>query len=404
MKKRISLGSCIVLVFLFCIATFLITANAFQNRNSSELAALYEKADFYDKLKDVYDRVSDNYIKDTDIKDFEYAYLNAYIDSLGDPYSMYFSEEELRAYLSDSSGDMVGIGVRAVFDAETGGIYITGVMPASPALQAGLRVGDIIVQVEDIPVNSDTYDTAINAVRGPEGEAVTLVVSREEDLLLTLTITRAAIDSESVIYEKLESGNSNGASIAYITIIEFNSHTADTFKQALDKAAEDGCESYIFDVRNNPGGDLNAIVKVLDLLLPEGPIINIVDKSGKVTTRSSDEAHLDAPMAVLINGKTASAAELFTAALRDYSLATIIGTTSFGKGTMQTITTLPDGSGLKLSTNYYNPPYGENFHGIGVSPDIFLEMPAELAERFYLLTNEEDNQLQRAIETLTEIN
>ncbi len=396
MKKRFSIASCIVIVFLFCAATFLITAVAFQTQRDSRLDELQDKADFYDKLFDVYNRVNDSFLKETEKKDLEYTYLSAYINSLDDPYSVYLTEEEMKAYLADSEGNMVGIGVHAAYDSESEGIYITGVMPDSPAFRAGMQTGDIIVQVEDIIVSQDSYYTAINAVKGAEGEPVSLVVKRDGKLF-GLEIVRAAIESESVIFEKIDN---EGGHIAYISIIEFDGHTAEMFENALKRAEEEGCDRYIFDVRNNPGGDLNAIVSVLDLLLPEGPIINIVDKNGKVTSEESDKDFLDAPMVVLINGYTASAAELFTAALRDYELAEIVGTTTFGKGTMQTVTTLPDGSGLKLSTYYYNPPYGDNYHGVGVSPDVETIMPKELMERFYLLTNEEDNQLQKAIEII----
>lgn len=397
MKKRISIGLCLLLILLFCIATFLITATAFQNNYSTEIAELNEKTSFYDKLKDVYNQVDKTFIKDTSEENFEDAYLSAYIDSLEDPYSAYFTKEQMQAYLSDSKGDMVGIGVHAAFDSESGGIYITSVMPSSPAMQAGLLAGDIIIQVDDIKISSDTYFSAINTIKGVAGKSVSIVVNRGKETL-NFSVVRAAIESESVIYEKLDNN------IAYITIIEFNGHTAETFKEAIEKSEKDGCEKYIFDVRNNPGGDLNAIVSVLDLLLPEGPIINIVDKNGNTKTESSDKNCLSAPMAVLTNGYTASAAELFTAALRDYELATIVGTKTFGKGTMQTITTLPDGSGLKLSAHYYNPPYGENYNGVGITPDVVIEMPSELMDKFYKLTKEEDNQLQKAIEIINENN
>lgn len=392
MKKRIPAGLCILLIIMFCIATFLITANALKDSYKAELNTLKEKASFYDKLSDVYNRVESGYIKGTDKTDMGDAYLDAYIKSLGDQFSAYLTKDEMSEYLSSNEGNMVGIGINAVLDEETGGIYVVRVMNGSPAQKAGLLKGDIIIKAGDLTIYNN-FDEALNVIRGKEGESVTLTVKRGDENL-DFTIKREKFPNESVIYETIDNN------IAYITITEFDGKTAEEFTAILEKAKNDGCEKYIFDVRNNPGGDLNAIVSVLDKLLPEGPIINIVDKNGKTTSKNSDANCLKAPMAVLVNGNTASAAELFTAALRDYQLATIVGTKTFGKGTMQTISTLPDGSGLRLSTYYYNPPFGENYHEKGITPDIVIEMPEELTKRFYKLTKEEDNQLQKAIEIL----
>lgn len=396
MKKRLSIGTSIVLVLLFCIATFLITANAFQTQYDTELTELKEKADMYDKLADVYSRVDANFLKDTGDEEAEMtdAFLSAYIEGLDDRYSVYLTKDEMDAFVADTAGDLVGIGVHIAYDVDSEGIYITSVMNNSPALEAGMQAGDIIIQVGDIVLSSDTYYAALNAVKGNAGDAVSLVLKRNEETI-TLSVVRAAIESQSVFYEKLDN------EIAYITILEFNNYTADTFKAALETAATDGCTRYIFDVRNNPGGDLSAIVSVLDRLLPEGPIINTVDKNGNTSTKSSDATCLQTPMVVLCNSNTASAGELFTAALRDYEMATLVGTTTYGKGSMQSIYTLPDGSGLKISTAYYNPPSNVSYDGIGITPDVEVVMSEEDTARFYKLTNEEDNQLQKAIEILT---
>ncbi len=392
MKKRIPVGLCILLIIMFCIATFLITATALKDSYRAELNTLNEKVSFYNKLSDVYSRVENGYIKGTDETDMGDAYLDAYIRSLGDQFSAYLTKDEMNEYLSSNEGNMVGIGINAVLDDETGGIYVARVMKGSPAQKAGLLKGDIIVKAGDLIINNN-FDEAVGVIRGNEGASVTLTVKRGDENL-EFTIIREKFPNESVLYETLDNN------IAYITITEFDGKTAEEFTAILEQAKNDGCEKYIFDVRNNPGGDLNTIVAVLDKLLPEGPIINIVDKNGNTTSKNSDANCLKAPMVVLVNGSTASAAELFTAALRDYKLATIVGTKTFGKGTMQTITPLPDGSGLRLSTYYYNPPFGENYNEKGITPDIIIEMPEELSKRFYKLTKEEDNQLQKAIEVL----
>ena len=162
-----------------------------------------------------------------------------------------------------------------------------------------------------------------------------------------------------------------------------------------------GAKSLIFDVRYNPGGALTGIVDTLDYLLPEGPIIRIVDREGNEEVIESDADWLDIPMAVLVNGSTASAAELFTSALQDYEMAVVIGTTTYGKGTMQSVVSLPDGSGISISYRMYNPPYSPNYEGIGITPDITLDLDASLAEKnFYKITDDEDNQLQMAVSIL----
>ena len=200
----------------------------------------------------------------------------------------------------------------------------------------------------------------------------------------------------NVYYEKLDGG------IAYIEVLSFSEAiTYEQFENALKQAKEDGCSSYLFDMRNNPGGSLDVICKCLDLLLPKGITVNIVDAAGTVTTRESDAEHfLDAPMAVLCNGNTASAAELFTADLRDYGLATLVGETTFGKGTVQTITPLSDGSAVKMTTRYYNPMSNVSYDGIGIVPDVTVELTEKQRSRFYLLTHEEDPQMQAAIKAL----
>jgi carboxyl-terminal processing protease len=189
-----------------------------------------------------------------------------------------------------------------------------------------------------------------------------------------------------------------GDDIGIIRISQFAENTGENVKAAITSLTGQGATALVFDVRYNPGGALTGIVDTLDYLLPAGPIIRIVDKEGNEEAINSDDFCVTMPMAVLVNESTASAAELFTSALQDYQLATIIGTTTYGKGTMQTVVSLPDGSGITISYRMYNPPYSDNYEGIGVVPDIELPLTDELLEKnFYKITDEEDNQLQTAI-------
>ncbi len=397
MKKRFSAVSLGLVALLVAGATFLITSVGFYKLNTEQFGTLYEKEAFYDKLQDIYDWVDGDFIGEYSKTDLEDNYIRAFVDGLGDPYSSYMSKQEYDAYMKSAQGNLVGIGVHAIFDQPTGGIYIVGVMPDSPAQAFGVEKGDIIVQVEDVPLSDENYEKAVNTIRGHEGETVNLIVKRQDELI-KLSIIRATVEIETVVWEIIPHSKGN---IAYLKIYSFDKNTPKGFDKALANALEENCVGYIFDVRGNPGGDLDSIVSVLDSLLPEGPIIKIVDKDGNITKKDSDPKFLDAPMAVLVNENTASAAELFAAALKDYELATLVGTTTFGKGSMQTIISLPDGSGLRLSTNYYNPPFSDNYNGIGVDPHITVELTEEQEQTLHRLDKNEDPQFIKAIDILT---
>ena len=279
---------------------------------------------------------------------------------------------------------------------DTEGIYIFGVIPDSPAEEAGLLKGDIIVAAEGIEAKEDTYYDVLDSIRGETGTKVKITALRGEERI-DFEITRRAVAAENVLYEKLD-GN-----IAFIRILSFaDSSVSEEFVSKLAKAQGEGCKKFIFDLRNNSGGYLDEILAVLDILLPEGPIINVVDKNGKTETQNSDANCIQGEMAVLCNGNTASAAELFTAALRDYEMAKTVGTTTFGKGTMQTTRLLPDGSALKLSIAFYNPPSNVSYDKIGIKPDYEITLPEEWENRYFKMPKEEDTQLQKAIELLTE--
>ncbi len=393
--KKISVAVAVFLSLLLCVGVFLSTYTVLMTRMHASLNELDAKYGKYAKLDDLLARIEDNYVRDYDESALWEAMYGALFDAVGDPYTAYMTAEEYAAYTKSRSGSYVGIGISVSFCEEPAGAHIIRVTPDSPADKAGLRAGDIITAVGDVTVTEQTYSSAVNAVAGEEGTAVTLSVVRG-DKTSTVSVVRGKVQTVNVYYEKLDGG------IAYIEVLSFSETvTYDQFKGALDQAKADGCTSYLFDMRNNPGGSLDVICKCLDLLLPEGITVNIVDADGTVTTRDSDAEHfLDAPMAVLCNNNTASAAELFTADLRDYGLAVLVGETTFGKGTVQTITPLSDGSAVKLTTRYYNPMSNVSYDGIGIVPDIEVVLTEEQRARFYLLSHEEDPQMQAAIGAL----
>lgn len=414
--RRISLAAAIFLALLLCTGVFLSTYTVMMVRmskavneqkealsQSSELGdfferirELYEQDSRYAKLNELLSRIEGSYVREYEEGDLWDGIYAGLFGAVGDPYSEYMTADEYAAYTADRSGSYVGVGIHVVFDPSEDAIAIYRVTHDSPAEAAGLQAGDLIVGVEDVTVSAATYTQAVNLVTGAEGTEVTLTIRRGEETL-EKKVKRAKVMSENVLYERLDND------IAYITILSFAESTVtDQFEAALEQAQADGCTSYLFDVRNNPGGSLNVICDVLDLLLPEGVTVHIVNAAGEETTRDSDAEHfLDAPMAVLCNGSTASAAELFTADLRDYGLAKLVGETTFGKGTVQTISPLDDGSAVKLTTSYYTPMSGVSYDGVGILPDVEIALSAEQASRFYLLSHEEDPQLQAAIQLLT---
>ncbi len=392
--KRVSLSFAVFLSLFLCIAVFLSTYTVMKiqadNAVNEQKAALSK----YSKLDSLFRYINENYVRQTDEKTLWDGVYAGLFQAVGDPYTCYMTDEEFAAYQSGHSGSYVGIGITVAYDPDTELIYIHRVSPHSPAEEAGIKAGDRITAADGVQVSRKTYNEAVGKIAGEEGTSVKLTISRNGQTM-EKTLTRASVPTQNVLYEKI-------GTVAYITLLSFSDNTAfDQFSQALEQAKQEGCTAYLFDLRNNPGGNLEVICNCLDLLLPEGIIVNIVDADGAIETRNSDaERFLDAPMAVLCNGNTASAAELFTADLRDYGLATIVGEKTFGKGTMQTITKLADGSAMKLTTRYYNPKSNISYDGVGIVPDREVKLTKEQSERFYLLTHEQDPQLQEALRVL----
>ncbi len=414
-KKTITPFACIVISLVVCIATFVgvssyrsVREKALLNEQRLESAGhvsydelielINGETDRYTKLAHIISMIEGGYIRDYDDDTLWDNVYKTLLYSIGDDYSQYLTAEEYEELVDSASGNFVGIGVHATYDVDSHGIYIFGVIPDSPAEEAGLLKDDIIINVEGLEANGENYYEMLDAVRGESGSVVKLTVLRGEERI-DFDLTRKGVKSENVLYEKLDNG------IAYLRILSFaDNSVSEEFAQKIALAQSEGCDSFIFDVRNNTGGYLEEINAVLDLLLPEGPIINIVDKDGNTQTHDSDADCIDGKMAVLCNDNTASAAELFTAALRDYEKAVIVGKTTFGKGTLQTTRLLSDGSAVKLSTAYYNPPSNVSYDKIGITPDYEIELDEEWSDRFFKMPMESDAQLLKAIELLSSTN
>ncbi|MDE6312457.1 MAG: S41 family peptidase [Lachnospiraceae bacterium] len=343
-----------------------------------------EKAEAVQKVIDKY------YLEEEQIKDVQEGVYKGMLDALGDPYSVYYTKEEYDSFQESYEGKYCGIGASLIENAETGIITIVKAFEGSPAKEAGLQTDDIVYKVDGEEVTGIDLTEVVSRVKGLEGTAVTLTILRngeEQDL----EILRKTISVPTVEYEMLENN------MGYIIISEFDEITLQQWNEAYEALKNQGMTSLIVDLRNNPGGGLSVVANILDTVLPEGMIVYHEDKYGNRDNYTSDEEHkIDIPLAVLVNGNSASASEIFAGAVKDYGVGTLIGTTTFGKGIVQQMISLGDGSAMKVTISKYYTPKGVCIHGTGIEPDITLEFDSQK-----YLEDETDNQLQKAIEILT---
>ena len=324
--------------------------------------------------------------------------MNAYIEYVGDKYGMYYTPEMVDELFNSFQGVKVGIGVYVKNSLYNGGIKVLAVMDDSPAKKAGIESGDVIMKIDGIEVSTLGYDVASERLAGEPGSKVALDVLDVNGANKTVALTRAEFETQSVFYRKYQLDNTVGI----IRILDFNNNTPAQFKNAVNTLVKGGVTSLIFDVRSNSGGTLDSCLEMLDYLLPSGVIAKITDGDGNIVKQYySDSSEINLPMAVLTDEYTASAAELFTCALKDYDKAVIVGTKTYGKGCMQNVFELPCGGALRYTTNLFNGPTSPNFDGIGISPDALVELDSSLSEKNYFeISDSEDNQLKGAYDAL----
>lgn len=348
-------------------------------------------ADKIDELLSYVDLFYNDEYDEDDVRD---AVYKGTLNGLGDPYSVYYTADEYKDMQVTTRGKYYGIGAGMMQDAKTMEVTVTRVYKGTPAEEAGLKNGDQLLSVEDTKATSMELGLLVKKIRGEEGTKVHLKVYRKSiNETLEFDVECRNISLPSVESEMLE--NKTG----YIQITEFQDETANQFSEALKQLQEDGMEKLLIDLRDNPGGLITSVTDILDIILPEGTIVYTEDKYGKRETYSSDADCIHYPIAVLINGNSASASEIFAGAIKDYDYGTLIGTKTFGKGIVQTLFPLEDGSAVKITTSKYFTPKGNYIHGVGIEPDIELEYEysgpdKETYEKQY------DNQLQRALEEL----
>jgi len=363
--------------------------------DQNEEAVPYE--DIVNKLTTLEGLVDYYYLNDTDKAAYADGIYKGFIDTLDDPYSVYYTAEEYSALQESSSGLYCGIGATVSQDPDTGIITIVKPFENGPAYKAGILPGDILYKVDKVEVTGDDLSAVVSKMKGTAGTKVTITVVREgEDDPIDVTIARAQIEVPTIEYKMLS------GKIGYIIISEFDEVTVAQFKAAVTKLEKQGMKGLVVDVRDNPGGLLDSVVQILDRLLPKELIVYTEDKYGnRVEENAEDAKKIKVPMAVLINGNSASAAEIFAGTLQDYKVATIVGTTSFGKGIVQSVIPLTDGTAVKLTISKYYTPLGRNIHGIGITPDVEIKLTDKLKQQV-VIKIADDNQLQKAIKIVKE--
>ena len=312
------------------------------------------------------------------------------VESLGDPYSEYYSKEELESLYQDSFGVYYGVGAYVSLDTTTGLAKVSGIIADSPAEEADLRAEDIIYKVDDVDVTGMSLQETVSLIKGDENTTVKLTLIRDGKEI-EKEVTRRKVESPTVKFEMLDDG------MAYIQITEFDTVTVDQFTEAMPMARGNDMKGLILDLRSNPGGNLSSVVSIAKQMLPKGLIVYTEDRDGNREEYSCDGSkELDVPMVVLVNGNSASASEILAGAIKDYGIGTLVGTTTFGKGIVQRPIELSDGSAVKLTISSYYTPNGINIHGIGIKPDVECEFDSE---RYYS-DEAYDNQLEKAKEVL----
>lgn len=352
--------------------------------------------DVEDKVEEIQELIDENFYFSTEEAAIDEGIYKGILESLDDPYSVYYTKEEFAELQQETSGEYVGVGVQVSQDPETMLITVTRVFKGGPAEESGMLKGDIITAVEDWQLNGEEVSDVVEKIKGEEGSYVNVTVYRESiNDYVTLKMERRTVENPTVTYEMLDN------KIGYIQVTDFYDVTAAQYIQAIEDLESQGMESLVVDLRDNPGGLLSAVIDMLDYMLPKGMLVYTEDKNGNITSQyeSTNNHEFTKPVAVLVNGNSASASEIYTGAMKDRGAATIVGTQTYGKGIVQRLFPLEDGSGVKLTVSKYFTPSGNDIHQVGIAPDIEVEMPKELLTKSYY-EHDEDVQLQKAIEVL----
>ena len=346
-----------------------------------------------DKLKLLEQYIDYYYYKSDEIskEDMQNGMYKGLVDSLGDVYSCYFTPQEYQSLQQQTTGVYFGIGAYVSKDVESGACVISGVIKDTPAEAAGLMEGDVIYSVEGKEMNGLELEEVVSYIKGDEGTKVHITIYRNGEPI-EMELTRARVTSPTVDSEMKENG------IGYLQITEFDDVTTAQFEENFASLKEQGMKGLIIDLRSNPGGNVTTVCEIAEKLLPEGLVFYMEDKNGERTEYPCKGADFDLPLVVLVNEYSASAAEILSGAIKDAGIGKLVGKKTFGKGIVQTVAPLDDGSAIKLTIANYYTRNGNDIHLKGIEPDIEVDMDADA-----YLENKIDTQLEKAIEVLTEM-
>lgn len=301
----------------------------------------------------------------------------AYLSSYDDKYTVYYTADEYKKLMESTSGKFYGVGALCSIN-ESGGVMVLDAFEDGPAYKAGVRDGDVVIKVDDTDITGMDLSSAVALIKGDKGTQVNLTIVRD-DKTYVFSIIRDEIITKTVDYKMMEN------SIGYIQISQFDEVTTEQFKEALTDLNNQGLKGLIVDIRSNPGGLLNVVVDIVDEIIPKGLIVYTDDVNGnRKEYNGSSDNEITVPMAVLVDGNSASAAEIFAGAVQDYGKGKIIGTQTFGKGIVQTIQPLTDGSAIKYTIAQYYTPKGQVIQGNGVTPNMVVELPKDATEDLQL--------------------
>ncbi len=402
MKKRtLVISSAIWALVLVAIMSSTLTLVLTGSVGSADSRAITDEEiqtlERYQRLEEVRKQIVDNYYLEVDDDTLVQGAIDGMLASLDDPYTFYYTVDDMKDQQEASTGNYRGVGMSVQMNDE-GTITVVRVFADSPAEAAGLYAGDKVTAIDGTPLDIQTakdLSEAVDLIRGEVGTDVTLTILRGEDEK-DYVVTRGDVKINYVEYQML-------GDIGYVHIYEFEQSTASDFMKAEAYFKEQNATGIVIDLRNNPGGLLDSVVKIADELLPEGRIIYTEDRAGNVSSYYSDADFWDIPLVVLVNGESASASEILSASIQDYGRGTLVGTTTFGKGIVQLLMTFDDGAGMQYTEARYYTPNGRYIHGVGVDPDVVVEMSEDYDVSVKTVDPDNDNQLATALEELNKL-
>lgn len=397
MNKKISLGLALSLIFLSVALAVTITMTVSMKIYNKIIKDVASRSNLYSSVSEIDDLVRENYFGEINENLLTAMMSGGYVEGVGDRYSYYMTADDYTAYKEEEKGNKGGIGIIAVYDSQNNNIYVAEVSEGSPAQLQGISKGDVITAVDSVAVSQGNYEDLMESLNGQKLTNVQVTFTHGGE---SKTVSVARGYAAQTVYYSVANN------IGYIKITAFYSTTAQQLENALKHMSSNSVSSIIFDVRNTDTGLIANAVECIDILVPvategTGALATAVDKEGNtLETFTSDSDSVNFSMAVLINGKTSGAAELFACDLRDFGMAQLIGTKTMGNGTMQKVFELSDGGAIALTVAKINPYKSESFNGKGLEPDISVELTAEQNSRLEMLSQADDAQYQKAVELL----